>query len=94
VLHAGVKQIFVLNMDPTFSVLKTSYGMSKRFAYFTEFFGTKLYRKKEKESVESGVEAIKIYYGVSTRVARKYYDLLCDLGKGNILKIKKKVGIE
>jgi len=92
-LSKGYEPVHLL-MDIEFSLLKTSYGMKKRFEYFGESFKAKLYGKKESDKVLHNLEAIKLYYNVSTRVAKQYYDLICSINKGQLIKIRKSVGME
>jgi len=83
-----------MTVDLEFSILKTSLGMQNRFAFFSKSFGDKFYKAKGNEKLELNVTAIGVFYGVSKRVARQYYDLISSINKGELVKIRKTVGLE
>ena len=83
-----------MQRDTTFSILKTSYGMQKRSEFFAKDFGVNLPRVTNDVKLQNNIEAIKLFYNVGTRVAYKYYELISDLGKANLVKLRREVGFE
>ena len=90
-MPTGTQQVHLL-MDIEFSLLKTSIGMSKRYEYFKKVFG--LRPMKQGKASTPNIEAIKLYYDCSTRMAHQYYDLICSINKSGLMKIRRAVGLD
>lgn len=73
-------------------LLKTSFGLSKRFEHFYKPLG--IYVPGKDEKIKNSVTAISLFYKVSKRVATYYYMLISNINKSKIVEIKRKVGVE
>ena len=75
-----------------FGLLKTSYGMAKRFEGILKPLN--VYAPVKNEKVEMNVNAISLFYGVSKRVAIQYYELISIVNKSYLTKIRRELGLE
>lgn len=81
-------------MQTLSSLLKTSYGMGKRFEYAATIFGNqKLFNLKD-EKEEASLKAISIVYGVSRRIAKYYKGLIMEKDRLALLKLRNRIGLD
>lgn len=81
-------------IDTDFSILKTSYGMKHRWEYFAKYFSPNLVGFKKDDKLEANITAISLFYNVSHRVALQYYHLISHINKMELLKIRRRLGME
>ena len=73
-------------------LLKTSFGMSKRFEAILKPLN--VFPPKENEKIESSLRAVAYLYNCSKKVARYYYEVISMVNKSELANIKRKVGVE
>ena len=74
--------------DSKLAMLRTSSGMAKRFAYFSKMLGQRLCYKKQEDK---NLIAISKVYGVSTRVAKLYKQII---PKPGLARLRQSIGMQ